>query len=298
MTLIFLVSILGGVNLKISILKKDETISNYLLDEYTEGYIIKKDFFNIILFIKVVVASIYAFGLGYSLFFLGDNFIKVGIKFLFLLIVLYFFIELPYGLFKALLLPKVFNNDIIKLELYPFNMSISISSKKPVPKERLLISLIVPFLVFALIPTIVSYTLEFDVLLYAIASSSAIISVKDLIFFILLISNNSIKGNLIMTPFEYIDSSIDLNEISIDLDEDNNIIYKDEFCYQLLENMGKNKIKENISEKQDKKEFIDAEYIKEMIFNIDDGDESCTTSLAGGLIKPYKGMILAALLVL
>ncbi len=273
MTLIFLVSILGGVNLKISILKKDETISNYLLDEYTEGYIIKKDFFNIILFIKVVVASIYAFGLGYSLFFLGDNFIKVGIKFLFLLIVLYFFIELPYGLFKALLLPKVFNNDIIKLELYPFNMSISISSKKPVPKERLLISLIVPFLVFALIPTIVSYTLEFDVLLYAIASSSAIISVKDLIFFILLISNNSIKGNLIMTPFEYIDSSIDLNEISIDLDEDNNIIYKDEFCYQLLENMGKNKIKENISEKQDKKEFIDAEYIKEMIFNIDDGDE-------------------------
>jgi hypothetical protein len=269
----FLVSILGGANLKISILKKDDTISNYLLDQYTEGYIIKKDFFNIILFIKVVVASIYAFGLGYSLFFVGDNFIKIGIKFLFLLIGLYIFIELPYALFKALLLPKVFNKDIIKLELYPFNMSISISSKKPVPKERILISLILPFLVFALIPTIASYTLEFDILLYAIASSSAIISVQDLIFFILLVFDNSIKGSLIMTPSEYIDSNINLNEISLDLNEDNNNVYKDEFCYQLLENIEKNKIKESLNKKQDEKEFKDAEYIKEMIFNIDEGDE-------------------------
>lgn len=133
--------------------------------------------------------------------------------------------------------------------------------------------MILPFLVFALIPTIASYTLEFDILLYAIASSSAIISVQDLIFFILLVFDNSIKGSLIMTPSEYIDSNINLNEISLDLNEDNNNVYKDEFCYQLLENIEKNKIKESLNKKQDEKQFKDAEYIKEMIFNIDDGNE-------------------------
>ncbi|WP_278600926.1 metalloprotease family protein [Clostridium tertium] len=254
--------------LKISILKSSNNKNNDFIDEHNNGHIVKEDFSSLILFIKVIIASIYAFGLGYSLFYSGDDFLKVGIKFLLILIVLYFLMEFPYALLKASLLPNAFNKDIIKLNLNPYNMSISISSRKPISKNRVLIASIVPFIILALAPTVISYILEFNIYLYAIASASAIISMSDLIFSIILISNESVGESLIITPYEYIDSNISLKETSLDLDKDDKLECKDEFCYQLLENIDKSKIKSSLIERNK-----DPEYIKEMIFNVDDSNE-------------------------
>lgn len=176
--------------------------------------------------------------------------------------------EFPYALLKASLLPNAFNKDIIKLNLNPYNMSISISSRKPISKNRVLIASIVPFIILALAPTVISYILEFNIYLYAIASASAIISMSDLIFSIILISNESVGESLIITPYEYIDSNISLKETSLDLDKDDKLECKDEFCYQLLENIDKSKIKSSLIERNK-----DPEYIKEMIFNVDDSNE-------------------------
>ena len=250
--------------MKISILKSDNNKNEDSIDEHNKGHIVKEDFFSLILFIKVIIAAVYAFGLGYSLFYTGDDFIKVGLKFLIILIVLYFLMEFPYAVIKASLLPNAFKKDIIKLNLNPYNMSISLSSKKPISKDRVLIASIIPFIILALAPTIISYILEFNLYLYAIASASAIISMSDLIFSIILIKDESVGEKLVLTPYEYVNSNIALKESSVDLDDNTNLDYKDEFCYQLLENIESKEIKAKLIE-----ENKAPEYIKEMIFNCD-----------------------------
>ena len=180
--------------MKFSILKKEQISDESISDKNTIIY--KNDFSTIILILKVIVAMIYAFGLGYSLFFFGNDYIKAGIKFLILLILSYIFIDFPYSLLKALFLPKVFNKDIINLQLNPYTMGIDISSNIKIDKVRVILSLIIPFILLAVIPTIASYILEFNMYLYVLASSSAIISIKDLVYLILIIKNNS-KGSKI-----------------------------------------------------------------------------------------------------
>lgn len=181
-------------NLKISILKSNKNLEEYSVEE--NFTINKKDFSSIILLFKVIIAALYAFGLGYSLFFFGDDYIKTGIKVLCILIITYIFIDFPYSFFKALFLPKVFNKDNISLKVNPYTLSIDISSNTKISKIRVIISLILPFIILAIIPTIVSYILEFNIYLYVIASASAIIASKDLICLILILKNYS-KGNSI-----------------------------------------------------------------------------------------------------
>lgn len=180
--------------MKVSILKKDQILNESMLDD--NNLIDKGKFSTIILISKVIVAMVYAFGLGYSLFFLGDNYIKVGVKFIGLLIISYIFIDFPYSFFKALFLPKVFNKDIITLQLNPYTLAIDISSKINISIARVIISIVIPFILLVVIPTIVSYILEFNMYLYLLASSSAVIATKDIIYLILIIKNYS-KGSKI-----------------------------------------------------------------------------------------------------
>lgn len=180
--------------MKISILKKDDTSNE---NSFKENNIINKsNYSSIILFSKVIVALIYAFGLGYSLFFIGDEFIKQGLIFLVLLILSYIILEYPYAFLKALFLPKVFKKDNINLQINIYTMAIDISSKISISIVRVILSLIFPFIILAIIPTIASYLLEFNMYFYVIASSSAIIATKDLIY-LFLILKNSAKGNRI-----------------------------------------------------------------------------------------------------
>ncbi|MGG7143237.1 metalloprotease family protein [Clostridium nigeriense] len=180
--------------MKVSILKKDQILNESMVDENT--LIDKGKFSTIVLISKVIVAMVYAFGLGYSLFFLGENYIKVGIKFLSLLIISYIFIDFPYSFLKALFLPKVFNKDTINLQVNPYTLAIDISSRINISIVRIIMSIIIPFILLAIIPTIASYILEFNMYLYLLASSSAIIATKDIIYLILIIKKYS-KGSKI-----------------------------------------------------------------------------------------------------
>ncbi len=188
--------------MKISIAKKKEHLTEDSSNNY--NIIDKENYSSIIFFLKVLVAISYAFGLGYSLFFLGDDYIHVGKTFFALLIISYIFIEYPYAFIKALFLPKVLKKDNINLEINPFTMAIDISSKVKISKVRIIFSLIVPCILFAVIPTIASYMLEFNIYLYAIASSAAIISVKDIIYLIILIKNNSLGNKIKLESNEFI----------------------------------------------------------------------------------------------
>lgn len=173
--------------MKISIAKNNEDLTEDYLDNHNIIY--KSKYSKLIFFFKVIVAIAYAFGLGYSLFFLGDEYIKVGKLFLALLIIFYIVIGYPYSLIKALLLPKVFKKDNINLVINPFTMAINIKSKIKISKIRIIISSLVPCILLAVIPTIASYILEFNLYLYAIASSAAIISVRDIIYLLVIIKN-------------------------------------------------------------------------------------------------------------
>ena len=108
--------------MKISIAKNNEDLTEDYLDNHNIIYISK--YSTLIFFFKVIVAIAYAFGLGYSLFFVGDEYIKVGKIFLALLIISYIVIEYPYALIKALFLPMVFKKDNINLVINPFTMNI------------------------------------------------------------------------------------------------------------------------------------------------------------------------------
>lgn len=173
--------------MKISIAKNNEDLTEDYLDNHNIIYISK--YSTLIFFFKVIVAIAYAFGLGYSLFFVGDEYIKVGKIFLALLIISYIVIEYPYALIKALFLPMVFKKDNINLVINPFTMNINIKSKIKISKIRIIISSLVPCILLAVIPTIASYILEFNLYLYAIASAVAIISVRDIIYLLVIIKN-------------------------------------------------------------------------------------------------------------
>ena len=106
-----------------------------------------------------------------------------------MLIISYIVIEYPYALIKALFLPMVFKKDNINLVINPFTMNINIKSKIKISKIRIIISSLVPCILLAVIPTIASYILEFNLYLYAIASAAAIISVRDIIYLLVIIKN-------------------------------------------------------------------------------------------------------------
>lgn len=188
--------------MKISILNNDtELEENSISESYKVN---KKNLSALILTIKVLVALLYAFGLGYSLFFFGEDFIHVGLKFLYLLILAYIFIDFPLSFFKALLLPKTFDKDKIILSLNPYNLSIDICSKIKISKISVILSFIIPFIFLAIIPTILSYKLEFNIYLYVLGTVSAIIGTKDLIYSILILKNYSLGSTIQLTTDEFI----------------------------------------------------------------------------------------------
>lgn len=187
--------------MKISIINKRNQFTNESnkpnVTDNNDFAVIKKDKSsrNILIF-KVIIAVLYAFGLGYSLFFFGDNFIKVGVKFVLILIPLYYIIDLPYSIIKSLLLPKVFSNDEIIIALNPLTLESTIITKSVVSKSRYILSILIPFILFSVVPTILSYYLEFNFYLYLIASAAAIISMKDIIYLLNILKYNFKGSNI------------------------------------------------------------------------------------------------------
>lgn len=188
--------------MKISIVNNLNCVEDDSIDEC--AIINKKNISALITTLKVIVALLYAFGLGYSLFFFGENYIQIGLKFLYLLILAYIFMDFPLSFLKAILLPKTFNKDKITLSLNPYNFSIEICSKIKLSKSIVIFSFILPFVLFGIIPTILSYKLEFNLYLYVLASVSSIIGTKDLIYSLVIIKNHALGRRIRLTPNEII----------------------------------------------------------------------------------------------
>lgn len=161
-------------------------------------YINKQSYYNIIILLKTIVALIYAFYLGYNLFYFGDDFINYGIKFIVILFIIYLFFDIPYNLSKLIFLPEVFKKDNIIIYINPFNLSIDVCFKKEVNKYYLIFINLITIIIFSFIPNILLFIKEFNIYIYALAAASSIFIIKDLIYTILLILFN--KKRIISNP--------------------------------------------------------------------------------------------------
>lgn len=145
----------------------------------------EKSFNRTLLLFQVIIACSYAFGVGYSLYYI-DNTIITAFNFLILFVFIYIIIVIPHE-FLHILCYKSKKNVVVKynlLKLYFISHYNGILSKK-----RVFILLLLPFITFTIIPTIISYILEFNIFLYALASANAIISSRDLLNVILMLKN-------------------------------------------------------------------------------------------------------------
>lgn len=152
----------------------------------------KKSFISLKLLVDLIIACIYAFGLGYSLFYL-DNPIKTGALFLGILAASYLILIIPHEFLHVLCYPNK-KNIIIGYTLSKLKFISYI--KETISKPRILLSLILPFVIFSIIPSIIIYLFDFNLFLYAIASANAIKSSRDIFNFILIIKNAPKKEHL------------------------------------------------------------------------------------------------------
>ncbi|GAB6170249.1 hypothetical protein JCM1393_27090 [Clostridium carnis] len=248
-------------------------LGNYYFNETID----KKNYMSIILISKIILACFYAFGLGYSLFYCADNMVTTGFIFLGLLILCCFALEIPHEFIHLLFFPQALKNKETYLEYNYKKLQATTYSENKLTKFRFLCMLITPFILLTIIPTIISYYLEFNIYLYAIASANAIISGSDLIFFIIMLYKASFKTDILVnnSKFMLVNENLTNKELSVDNTKNNieknnifNSINKspnlDESCYQLLENISENQDELEIKNKLEKEDSI-----KESIFNID-----------------------------
>ena len=164
----------------------DSSNCTQLTDEWNLIYDLDKKFL-VKLFFQVIIICCYAFGLGYSLFYLDNLLMNVGI-FLLLLILSYLIMLIPHELVHYICYPNK-DNVIIKHNLLKLKFTACIDGT--ISKQLALISLILPFIIFSIIPSIIIYLSSFNLFLYAIASANAIKSSKDIYNYIFIIKNIS-----------------------------------------------------------------------------------------------------------
>lgn len=156
--------------------------------------------FNFInLLIKISISIIYAFGLGYSLFYCNGKIISTFIRFLMLFLLTYYLIKVLHEFIHALTLPKIFSNNVNLLFNFK-TLSVNVYSNSSVSKYRIIFFLLIPIIILTFIPTILSYLLGFNIYLYVLASVNAILSSKDILNLILVIKNINNDYNILIKP--------------------------------------------------------------------------------------------------
>jgi len=164
--------------------KNSETYEN---DTDDTALLIKENYNWLTLLVKVIIATIYSFGLGYSLYYYSENIIPNFLLSLEYLIIFYFLLEFIYAIFTSSLLPKAFNNNVtVNLRLF----SSSNSSEENVSKKRLLISLLLPFFILSLLPLLFSFFYGFNPILYAFLYASTVKGSSYLIYSIIILTKD------------------------------------------------------------------------------------------------------------
>lgn len=192
--------------MKLTFYRKKSKEENYYLENPNQSIIVKSKLYYKILFFKVIVALIYAFGLGYNLASYGDDFIFKGIEFLFLLIIQYFLHDYIYSLFIAFLLPNPLSKQNITFDIRLLNSNIIVKNK--VKKSRVIMSYIIPFIVLALIPTLFFIIYGFNIYFYSYISCIMIKSVSYIFYSISIILKDSLSDYIYVTKTAFVSDDI------------------------------------------------------------------------------------------
>lgn len=174
-----------------------------LESEEEKDYVVllKEKYYGLILFIRVLIGSIYAFGLGYNLYYYSENVISNFLISLKYIIIFYVILEFVYILFSSLLLPKPLsdNNVFVNLKLFKSTNEV----KNSVSKKRLVVSLLMPFILLALIPSIFSFQYGFNPILYSFLYAATVKSISYIIYSIIIIIKE-FNDEILVEEFAYL----------------------------------------------------------------------------------------------
>ena len=158
-----------------------------ICEDDDKALLIKENYNWLTLLVKVIIATVYSFGLGYSLYYYSEDVIPNFLLSLRYLILFYFIFEFIYAIFTSSLLPNAFNNNVtVNLRFF----SSSISSEDNISKKRLLISLLIPFSILSLLPILFSFFYGFNPILYAFLYASTVKGSSYLVYSIIILAKD------------------------------------------------------------------------------------------------------------
>lgn len=162
-------------------------IKNFDRDKYLNRRMIFRIFFILL----------YGFGFGYIIGYknLDIKEIKIMLRDFFIFYILGFYlIQIPHEFIHTLFYKSVFKNE--KNYLIFFNKKRIVTSKlqENIKPFMLFLSLITPFILFSVIPLITIYYIGFDLFLYTLSLSNAVLSSDDLLNIFLQTFSKDIDG--------------------------------------------------------------------------------------------------------
>lgn len=153
-------------------------IRNYNRDKYL----------NKRLLIRTILWCIFAFGLGYNLYWFNESIYQMRnfiFTFLLVYVVSFYLLQIPHEFLHLVFYPKTFTDKDIEVKFLNNKRLVTCISHSPISSIRLCCILIIPFALFTLFPLIYLSNSDFNIYLYGIITSNAILSSDDLINIIL-----------------------------------------------------------------------------------------------------------------
>lgn len=150
-------------------------IENYNRDKYL----------NRRLFIRTFFWGVFAFGLGYNLYWYNQSLstiIDLISKFIYIYILSFYLMQIPHELVHLLFYPKTFTEKNIDIKFLNHKRLITCISHSPISSQRLCFTLMLPFILFVVIPTtLCMFNGYFNIYIYGFATANAILSADDLL---------------------------------------------------------------------------------------------------------------------
>lgn len=202
---------------------KDELDSEYIICPI-ENYDRNK-YLNKRLFIRTFFWCLFAFGLGYNLYWYNhslNTIIDIIFKFIYIYIGSFYLMQLPHELIHLLFYPKTFTEKNIDIKFLNHKRLVTCISHSPISSQRLCFILILPFILFVVMPsTLCILNGYFNIYIYGFTAANAILSADDLL-------------NVFLQFFKIVDNEdkflyelLNVNELSTskeDLNVETNII--------------------------------------------------------------------------
>ena len=141
------------------------------------------------IFIRIIFVLLYGYGFGYMLAIESTTIkdIKLTIiNFIIFYIISFYLIQIPHEFIHTLFYKKPFKNSSNNLVFFNKKRIVTVELNEEIHPILLCLNLIMPFILFSIIPLIVICWLgEFDLYLYSLSFANAILSSDDLLNIVL-----------------------------------------------------------------------------------------------------------------